>query len=109
MSLNLSAGERLLAIEGVSDVSPGIQAWTPQNPSFPLPVWTKIRGAVKGFLIGTGITMNCFIAIAVIAANLKEDSGSYTMMNVLFLLSAYIPIVMAVRSWYTTRRNTPTL
>jgi tetratricopeptide (TPR) repeat protein len=78
---------------------------SPQSHRTDLTIWDKARGAFKGFMVGLGIGLISVIALAIIGGLLERDSGPYNVVIVLFALSFVIPIVLAIRGWYTSGRK----
>jgi tetratricopeptide (TPR) repeat protein len=70
--------------------------------------WSRARGALKGFIMGIGIGLVSIFVLAIIAGQLQEDSGPYNAVLILFVMSFLIPLIMAVRGWYTARRKDTT-
>jgi tetratricopeptide (TPR) repeat protein len=70
--------------------------------------WTRAKGALKGFIMGIGIGLVAIIALTLIAGQLERDSGPYNLILILFAMSFFIPLILAVRGWFTARRKDTT-
>ena len=65
----------------------------------------RLRGAIKGFFIGVGIAFVALIVLAAISNAFEEDSTPYNVIIVLFLLTLFLPIALAVCGWYVGVRG----
>lgn len=66
---------------------------------------SRARSAFKGFIMGIGIAVVSIIVLTFMSTQVTEDSGPYNFILFLFALSFFLPLITAVRGWYTARRK----
>jgi hypothetical protein len=64
----------------------------------------RLKGVVKGFLLGIGLGFVSMMVLAMLSNTVEEDSAGYNVIIVLVLISFLLPIVLAVRGWYVGGR-----
>lgn len=64
----------------------------------------RIKGVIKGFLLGVGVGFVALMGLAMLSNAFGEDSAGYNVIIVLVLLCFLLPIILAVRGWYVGGR-----
>ena len=64
----------------------------------------RIKGVIKGFLLGVGVGFVALMGLAMLSNAFGEDSAGYNVIIVLVLLCFLLPIILAVRGWHVGGR-----